>query len=103
MKADGKITQAAVKKFIRDTAGVGILWDRETRGFGLKYNAKTGAKSYLVKHGSTVRAFARADLMDLDDAREEAKARLLELGQGKDRDAVAAAERQAAEAAKQAA
>ena len=81
------ITQTTIAR-IEATGDVQYIRDSSLIGFGIKVTAK-GKASYFVearvKQGRTVRKqIADVDLMPLDDARNEARAKLLQLKRGVD-------------------
>ena len=81
------ITQKTIAK-IEPTGAIQFVRDSSLTGFGIKVTAK-GKASYFaearVKGGRTVRKnIADVDLLPLDDARNEARAMLLQLKQGVD-------------------
>jgi integrase len=56
-----------------------LVWDEETRGFGVLVSGKTNAKSYVVQHRLSDGRSRRVTIgpcnsIDLDEARERAKA-----------------------------
>jgi len=81
-----RLTDITIKSMKSPTKGAVIYWDDQLPGFGVRVS-QAGAKSFVLTHGRTRtrETIGRAGIVDLKDARAEARRRLAEYTLGKNK------------------
>ena len=81
-----RLTDITIKSIKSPAKGAIIYWDDQLTGFGVRVS-QAGAKSFVLTHGRTRtrETIGRAGIVDLKDARAEARRRLAEYTLGKNK------------------